>query len=82
MANPNNGSVFISYSLNDRQACVVLQSALEQAGFAVFRDEESIRKGDRWITALEEALTKCTAFIVLIGRDGVRRWVNAEVQVR
>ena len=81
MANPNNNSVFISYSLNDRQACVILQSALEQAGFAVFRDEESIRKGDRWITRLEEALKGCTAFVVLIGRDGVRRWVGAEVQV-
>ena len=79
MPKPNNASIFISYSLNDRQACVLLQSALEKAGFAVFRDEESIRKGQGWVGALEEALEQCTAFVVLIGRDGVRRWVGAEV---
>jgi hypothetical protein len=79
MTNPNNGSIFISYSLNDKQACVFLQSALEKAGFAVFRDEASIRKGQGWVSALEEALKQCTAFVVLIGRDGVRRWVGAEV---
>ena len=79
MPNPNNGSIFISYSLNDKQACVLLQSALEKAGFVVFRDEASIRKGQGWVSALENALKQCAAFVVLIGRDGVRRWVGAEV---
>ncbi len=73
--------VFLSYSHTDREACLALRTALEQAGFTVFRDEASIRAGDRWITRLEEALQACSAFVLLVGRDGVRRWVGAEAQV-
>jgi len=40
--------VFLSYSHTDREACLALRTALEQAGFTVFRDEGSIRAGDRW----------------------------------
>ena len=58
-----------------------LRSALEQAGLSVFRDEDAIRVGDRWMTRLEEALEGCSAFVLLVGRDGVQRWVGAEVQV-
>ena len=44
-------------------------------------DEDAIRAGDRWVSRLEQALEGCSAFVVLIGRDGIRRWVGAEVQV-
>jgi hypothetical protein len=50
-------------------------------GISAFRDEESIRKGDQWMKRLETALQGCRAFIVLIGSEGVQRWVSAEVQV-
>jgi hypothetical protein len=75
------GAVFLSYSRTDRDACIAMRTALEQAGFSVYRDEDSNRIGDRWIARLEEALERCSAFVVLVGRDGVRRWVGAEVQV-
>ncbi|HBV20310.1 MAG TPA: hypothetical protein DEF07_01150, partial [Nitrosomonas sp.] len=81
LKNPANQQVFISYSRTDRQACIALRLALEQAGFSVFQDEDAIRAGDRWITKLEQALQHCTAFVVLVGRDGIQRWVGAEVQV-
>jgi formylglycine-generating enzyme required for sulfatase activity len=73
--------IFLSYSRSDRDKCIALRSALEQAGLSVFRDEDSIRLGDRWLTRLEEALQGCCAFVLLVGRDGVRRWVGAEWQV-
>jgi formylglycine-generating enzyme required for sulfatase activity len=73
--------IFLSYSRNDREAAMALRSALEQAGFRVFRDEDAIRIGDRWLARLEEALRQCSAFVVLLGRDGVQRWVGAEVHV-
>lgn len=73
--------VFLSYSRTDLAAAVALRSALEQAGLSVFRDEDAIRVGDRWVTRLQEALQGCSAFLLLVGRDGVRRWVGAEVQV-
>lgn len=78
---PSNQHVFISYSRTDREACIALRLALEQAGLNVFQDENTIRTGDRWVTKLEEALRNCSAFVVLIGSDGIQRWVGAEVQV-
>ncbi len=73
--------IFLSYSRTDREACIALRLALEQAGLPVFQDEDAIRTGDRWFSRLEDALQQCNAFIVLVGRDGVQRWVGAEVQV-
>lgn len=73
--------IFLSYSRHDREAAIGLRHALEQAGLAVFRDEDAIRVGDNWMQRLQDALQGCSAFIVLIGRDGVRRWVGIEVQV-
>ena len=75
------GAVFLSYSRTDRNACIALKSALEQVGLKPFRDEDAIRAGDRWLSRLEQALVDCSAFVVLVGRDGIRRWVGAEVQV-
>lgn len=73
--------IFLSYSRNDRAAAIALGNALEQADIAVFRDEDDIRAGDNWMQRLQDALQGCAAFIVLIGRDGVRRWVGIEVQI-
>ncbi len=73
--------IFISYSRTDLEACIVLRSALEQAGLSVFQDEDAIRVGDRWVTQLEQALKNCSAFVLLVGREGIQRWVGAEVQI-
>ncbi|SET52496.1 Formylglycine-generating enzyme, required for sulfatase activity, contains SUMF1/FGE domain [Nitrosomonas marina] len=73
--------VFISYSRTDSEACIRLRSELEKAGLNVFRDEDVIRVGDRWVTQLEQALENCNAFVLLVGRNGVQRWVGAEVQI-
>ncbi|MER2546412.1 MAG: SUMF1/EgtB/PvdO family nonheme iron enzyme [Candidatus Accumulibacter phosphatis] len=73
--------VFLSYSRADQTVAIALRTALEQAGLSVFKDDDSLRTGDRWLERLQEALHGCSAFVVLIGREGVRRWVGAEVQV-
>ncbi|MBE2295765.1 MAG: SUMF1/EgtB/PvdO family nonheme iron enzyme [Phycisphaerales bacterium] len=78
---PQPELIFLSYSRNDRAAAIALRSALEQAGLPVFQDEDTIRVGDRWVMRLQDALQGCGAFLLLVGRDGVRRWVGAEVQV-
>ena len=54
---------------------------LERHGLSVFRDDESIRAGDLWLDRLQEAVDGCGGFVVLVGRDGVARWVGAETQV-
>ena len=81
MTQPTSKQIFLSYSRTDLAAADVLRAALEQAGFEVFKDDASIRGGERWLTRLQQAVAGCAAFVVLVGRDGVRRWVGAEVEV-
>lgn len=78
---PEANQVFLSYSRSDQEAAAALRAALQQTGLDVFKDDASIRVGDRWMNKLEVALQRCSAFVLLVGRDGVRRWVGAETQV-
>jgi formylglycine-generating enzyme required for sulfatase activity len=80
MSDPST-QVFLSYSRNDLPAAATLWHALEQAGLVVFKDDTSLRSGDRWLSKLQQAVRGCGAFLVLVGRDGVQRWVGAEVEV-
>ena len=73
--------IFLSYSHHDAAAAQELHAQLLAAGLAVFKDDRNLRSGDRWLQALQQALADCGAFIVLVGRDGVQRWVGAEVEV-
>ncbi len=72
--------IFLSYSRNDLLAAANLRSQMEKRGLCVFKDDKSIREGDGWIERLQDAVDACTAFVVLVGRDGVRRWIGAETQ--
>ncbi|CAG0906977.1 unnamed protein product [Cyprideis torosa] len=73
--------VFLSYSRTNLDTAIAMRSALEQAGISTFRDEDSIRVGDNWMNRLQTTLQDCSAFVLLIGRDGVQRWVMAETQI-
>lgn len=72
---------FLSYSHADFAAAGELRERLRAAGLAVFKDDASIRIGDRWFEQLEAALTRSDWFLVLVGRDGIAGWVGAETQV-
>jgi formylglycine-generating enzyme required for sulfatase activity len=78
---PDHSDVFLSYSRNDREAAINLRGQLQRCGLFVFKDDERIRAGELWLDRLQEAVRGCGAFIVLVGRDGVRRWIGAEMQV-
>jgi len=71
---------FLSYSRADRAAAAELHQLLEQAGVAVYRDVENLRSGDRWLSRLQQALSHCSAFVVLVGQEGLQRWVAGEVE--
>ena len=73
-------STFLSYHHDaDGAAAGLFAAALQQAGIAVFQDVQHLRSGDRWLARLEQAITECSAFVVLVGRDGIARWVAGEV---
>jgi hypothetical protein len=76
----DHDQIFLSYSRNDLEAATKLRGQLEQHGLSVFKDDQSIREGDQWLIRLQEAVDGCTGFVVLVGRDGVGRWIGAETQ--
>ncbi len=72
--------VFLSYSRNDPQAAASLRAQMERFALSVFNDDDSIRASDQWLTRFQQAIAGCSAFVVLIGRDGVSRWIAAETE--
>ncbi len=80
MTDSTGPTAFLSYSHSDAAAAGEFRELLRRAGMEVFKDDASLRSGDRWLERLQQALMSCAAFVVLVGRDGVRRWVAAEVE--
>jgi formylglycine-generating enzyme required for sulfatase activity len=78
-ATPPSG--FLSYSRTDIDAANGFREQLRAAGLDVFKDDVSLRAGDRWLLELEAAVSQCTYFVVLVGRRGIERWVAAETAV-
>jgi formylglycine-generating enzyme required for sulfatase activity len=73
-------AVFLSYSSNDLAAATALHDYLARRGLSVFFDKTGVHAGDRWLDRLQAAVDGSGAFVVLVGRDGVARWVGAETQ--
>lgn len=79
---PDSIQVFLSYTRDpDLNAAILLREQLEKNNLRVFQDEPSIRAGENWLEKIETGLKECSAFIVLVGKKGVTRWVGAEVQI-
>jgi len=81
LADTETFDVFLSYSRNELDAATNLLGQLERRGLVVFRDQEKIREGELWLNKLQDAVSACRSFVVLVGRDGVRRWIGAETQI-
>ena len=73
------GSIFLSYSGADRDIASRIYAGLKGAGVDVWWDREGIGWSDNWIVTLENELARCSAYIILIGQSGVRKWVKAEL---
>lgn len=72
--------VFLSYSRDDLDPATLLRDQLQADGISVFHDHEAIRQGELWLDRLQNTVDACGCFVLLVGRDGVRRWIGAEVQ--
>lgn len=80
---PSGGhEVFISYS---RAHALAQATALHQAlltgtpAIRAFKDDASLQPGEPWLQRLAEELAGCRRFVVLLGPEGLARWVGGEV---
>ena len=74
-------SIFLSYAGLDREIATQVALGLKAAGVDVWWDREGIGWGDNWIHKLEDALTQCGGYVILVGSSGVRRWVKFELSL-
>jgi len=73
---------FFSYAGIDRPLAAQIVTGLQGAGVDVFWDssKDGIGWGVNWIDKLANELENCDAYILLLGPQGVRRWVKPELQ--
>ena len=71
--------VFLSYHSGDADWVVTLKEALEASGVRVWLDRDQIRPGDRFVSVLEEALTRVACVVVVVSAGSLRSsWVQDE----
>src|SRR5262249_51226772 len=73
--------LFLSHAGEEASAAKALAVQLRAAGIEVWLDIEKLRPGDAWQKMIAEALRSSQAVLLYVGRSGVTRWVDFEVQV-
>jgi len=72
--------VFLSFAGADHETAGTVVQRLGAEGVEVWWDER-LEWGGNWIEEIERALTGATAYVILVGTSGIRRWVKPELQV-
>ena len=72
--------VFLSHNSKDKPAVRELAEALRSRGLRVWLDERELVPGRRWQEALEEIIETTRSAAVLVGRDGLGPWQDAEMR--
>ncbi len=72
--------VFLSYASEDKELAENIAQKLQQNGIDTWWDEWCINDGDSLRQKIDEGLTACTHFIVLLTPISIKkRWVNEEI---
>ncbi len=74
--------IFLSYSTQDRGRLQPLFTALEQQGWSVFWDHESIHTGENWSLKIETAINNSRCVVVVWSKHSIHsEWVREEATV-
>ena len=66
---PADGAVFVSYSRHDAPAVQRLVAALQAAGIDVWFDNQELKPGDAWATAILQGIQNCSLFIPIVSAN-------------
>ena len=75
------GLLFLRHAGEDSKAARGLATLLRGAGLDVWLDIERLKPGDMWQRGISAALHQAQALVLYVGRSGVGRWVDFEVQI-
>lgn len=73
--------VFLSYSRGEAAIVEAMARRLRDNGIEPWLDKWNLVPGEPWQPALEEALGKCAACLVFVGRSGMGPWQHEEMRV-
>lgn len=72
--------VFISYSKQNIDFARYLRAVLEAEGCPVWMDEVRLQPSARWWKEIEESISACTAFVVIMSPEAAESdWVEREI---
>src|SRR5215472_2803995 len=73
---------FLSYNSQDFELAhrLVAEIARRDAGSKIFFAPQSLRPGAYWMPTLAEEISEATAFVLLIGKNGLGPWQTLEYQ--
>jgi len=73
---------FLSYAREDVEQARRLYRDLRQAGATVWFDEESLRPGERWVSAIKKGILSSRYFVVLLSSQSIskRGFVQRELR--
>lgn len=63
--------LFLSYARSDGAAAAELNGWLRAQGLRTFFDRNELRPGLRWVSALEDAISRSDSVAILVGRHGI-----------
>ncbi|HXO28899.1 MAG TPA: toll/interleukin-1 receptor domain-containing protein [Thermoanaerobaculia bacterium] len=72
--------VFLSHNSKDEARAHKLFLVLQERGLSPWLAAKHLAPGQRWQEALEERIADVPAVAVLVGRDGLGRWEDMEMQ--
>jgi hypothetical protein len=72
--------VFVSYARSDAAAAIELNTWLRGQKFSTFFDRSELRPGLQWVPALEEAINRSSAVVILLGKHGIGNTQQYELQ--
>ena len=72
--------VFLSHNSKDKPAVRELAEALRARGLKVWLDDWELVPGQQWQEILEEVIETTRSSAVLVGKDGIGPWQNAEMR--
>ena len=71
--------VFLSHNSLDKPIVWKLAQALRGRGLRVWVDEEQLVPGRSWLNKLEDIIQSTHTAAILVGRDGLGPWEDAEM---
>jgi hypothetical protein len=72
--------VFLCHNSEDKPAVREIAQQLVKEGIKPWLDEEQIRPGTSWQTALGQQIETIKSAVVFVGQRGIGPWQNQEIQ--